>query len=173
VYGEQAHALTELSQLLWAAQGVTHRNGLRTAPSVGALYPLEVYVAIGEVEGLQDGVYRYEPASHSLLQLVPGDFRGQLSRAALDQEAVTDGALVSVITAVYERTTWKYGARGERYVHMEVGSAAQNVYLQAVSLDLGTVFIGAFDDGEVRKILALADEEQPLCLLPVGRLTRQ
>lgn len=161
--------LAELAQLLWAAQGVTHPDGYRTAPSAGGLYPLETYAVAGNVKGLAAGIYRYRPHTHTLVKVGEGDKRGALSQAALDQEAVAEGAAVMVLTAVYERTTGKYGERGVQYVHMEVGSAAQNVYLQAVSLDLGTVFIGAFHDDEVQAILDLPDEERPLCLMPIGR----
>lgn len=161
--------LTEISQLLWAAQGITHPGGYRTAPSAGALYPLEVYLVAGNVNDLPAGVYRYDPQGHALEKISEGDKRSMLSQAALGQEAVKNGAAVIVITAVYERTTVKYGDRGIQYVHMEVGSAAENIYLQAAALDLGTVFIGAFSDEEVKEVLGLPAEEQPLCIMPVGR----
>jgi SagB-type dehydrogenase family enzyme len=181
-YKDEPLTLTEVSQLLWAAQGITDPAGLRTAPSAGALYPLEVYVAVGEVEGLAEGVYRYDPARHELIMVVTGDKRAELSAAALGQAWVREGAIVIVFSAVYERTTWKYNTpvhdertgarylRGIRYVHMEVGHAAQNVYLQAVSLGLGTVVIGAFDDRRIREIAGMAEDERPLYLMPVGRI---
>ena len=168
-YQDQGLTIAELSQLLWAAQGITHPDGLRTAPSAGALYPLEIYVVVGDVDGLAAGVYHYKPLTHKLLQLTTGDQRTALSQAALGQEAVQDAAAVIALVAVHNRTTGKYGERGIRYVHMEVGAAAQNVYLQATSLELGTVFIGAFHDEQVREVLDLGNAEQPLCLLPVGR----
>jgi SagB-type dehydrogenase family enzyme len=93
-----------------------------------------------------------------------------LARAALGQEWIEDGAIVLTFAAVYERTTQKYGARGRQYVHMELGHAAQNVYLQAEALDLGTVAIGAFDEGEVRRVTGMANDEVPLYLMPVGPL---
>ena len=168
-YQDQALTVADLSQLLWAAQGITHPGGLRTAPSAGALYPLEVYAVVGNVEDLAAGVYQYKPQTHELVQIAAGDKRAALSQAALGQEAVQDAAVVITLAAVYDRTTVKYGERGIRYVHMEVGAAAQNVYLQAASLELGTVFIGAFHDEQVKNVLNLRDEEEPLCLLPVGR----
>jgi SagB-type dehydrogenase family enzyme len=161
--------LEELSQLLWAVQGITAQPKYRTAPSAGALYPLEVYVINGAVDNLPAGVYRYLPHKHRLEFIVAGDRRIALSRAALDQESVRTAPVVLAITAIFERTTVKYGNRGIQYVHMEVGSAAQNVYLQVESLDLGTVFIGAFHDDEVMEVLGLEESEVPLCLLPVGR----
>lgn len=169
-YAQQPLTLAEVSQLLWAAQGITHSGGKRTAPSAGALYPLEVYLLAGEVEGLPQGIYRYLPGEHALTRTVQADRRSALSQAALDQEAVAQAPAVIVLSGIYERTTMKYGDRGIRYVHMEVGSAAQNLYLQAVSMDLGTVFIGAFHDEEVMKVLSLPAEEWPLCIMPVGRL---
>ena len=169
-YKNEALTLAEISQLLWAAQGITHPGGYRTAPSAGALYPLEVYVVAGNVDGLRPGIYKYRPQGHELEKVAEGDVRGELCAAAIDQECIEDGAVVLVFAAVYERTTRKYGMRGEQYVHMEVGHAAQNVYLQAVSLGLGTVVIGAFDDGGVEKLLQMQDDERALCIMPVGRV---
>lgn len=168
-YQHEPLALAELSQLLWAAQGITHPGGLRTTPSAGALYPLETYVVVDNVAGLTAGVYRYRPQSHELTLIEAGDRRAALRQAALNQESVQEAAAVIVLAAVYARTTVKYGERGIRYVDMEVGAAAQNVYLQAVSLKLGTVYIGAFHDEQVKRLLNLRDDEQPLCLLPIGR----
>jgi SagB-type dehydrogenase family enzyme len=161
--------LAELSQLLWAAQGITHPNGWRTAASAGALYPLELLVVVGNVTGLETGVYRYSPERHTLTLTLPGDQRAALSAAALGQESVALGAVVLALAGVYERTSGRYGERGQQYVHMEVGIASQNIHLQAVALELGTVFIGAFDDAQVQAILGLAADERPLCLMPVGR----
>ena len=168
-YTNEPLSLQQVSQLLWAAQGITDRQGLRTAPSAGALYPLEVYVVVGNVQSLSPGVYRYEPDGHQLVKTVDGDKRAGLADAALGQGCVKEGAINIVFTAVYERTTQKYGERGIRYVHMEVGHAAQNVYLQAVALHLGTVVIGAFHDDQVREILSLPQQEQPLYIMPAGR----
>ena len=160
--------LSEVSQLLWAAQGITHRSGYRAAPSAGALYPLDVYVLAGNITGIDVGTYKYLPHEHSLLHYAPGDKRMALRQAALDQPAVSSAAAVFVFCASYERTTGKYGKRGSRYVHMETGHAAQNVYLQAVALQLGTVVLGAFDDEQVKEVLTLR-EQQPLYLMPVGK----
>jgi SagB-type dehydrogenase family enzyme len=169
VFKEGPVMLAELSQLLWAAQGMTDPKGLRTAPSAGALYPLELYVVAGNVDGLSAGVYKYRPDSHELLSIVKGDRRNDLCNAALGQSSIKRAALVLVLSGVYERTTAKYGDRGIRYVHMEAGHAAQNVYLQAVPLQMGTVVIGAFQDGEVKKIFRMTDREIPLYIMPAGR----
>ena len=170
VYEDEPLTLMEVSQLLWAAQGVTHtRRGFRTAPSAGALYPLEVYVVIGNVEGIKQGVYKYKPQEHELIKVWHGNVRDELTRAALGQNCVGNSAIVIVFSAIYERTTKKYGERGIRYVHMEAGHAAQNVSLQAVSLNLGTVVVAAFRDEEVKEVLGLPAEEQPLCIMPVGQ----
>jgi len=129
---------------------------------------LDVYVLAGNITGIDVGTYKYLSHEHSLLHYVTGDKRMALRQAALDQPAVSSAAAVFVFCAVYERTTGTYGKRGNRYVHMEAGHAAQNVYLQAVSLQLGTVVLGAFDDERVKDVLSLR-EEQPLYLMPVGK----
>jgi len=170
-YSGQALTLQELAQLLWAAQGITDARGYRTAPSAGATYPLEVYAVVGDVKGVAEGIYRYKLQEHRLLKVVSGEQREALARAALDQEWVARGAVNIVITAIYERTTGHYGQRGVRYVDMEAGHAAQNVYLQAVALDLGTVVIGAFYDDQVTEVMELPDNEIPLYIMPVGRIT--
>ena len=167
-YPGEALSLGEVSQLLWAAQGITAQWGGRTAPSAGALYPLEVYVVVGNVQNLAAGVYRYEPEGHELLRIVEGDKRGDLASASLAQACVKEGAIDIVFAAVYQRTTRKYGERGIRYVHMEVGHVAQNVCLQAVAMNLGTVTIGAFNDEKVCRLLNLPQDKRPLYLIPVG-----
>jgi SagB-type dehydrogenase family enzyme len=167
-YRDAALDLPTIGQLLWAAQGITDPRGLRTAPSAGALYPLELYVVAGNVEGLAPGVYHYQPDRHQLQQTLPGDQRDLLARAAHGQSWVRTAAAVIVITAVYERTTGKYADRGIRYVHMEVGHAAQNLFLQAEALDLATVVVGAFEDDAVAALLGLPGDAQPLMLLPVA-----
>ena len=122
----------------------------------------------GNVEGLAPGVYHYQPDRHQLQQTLPGDQRDLLARAAHGQSWVRTAAAVIVITAVYERTTGKYADRGIRYVHMEVGHAAQNLFLQAEALDLATVVVGAFEDDAVAALLGLPGDAQPLMLLPVA-----
>ncbi|MFC1589149.1 SagB/ThcOx family dehydrogenase [Pseudomonadota bacterium] len=161
--------LAEVGQLLWSAQGVSDVQGLRTAPSAGALYPLKIFVVIGDVNELSAGIYQYNPEEHSLLKTANGDLRKSLQKAALSQSCIGDAAVIFVFTAIYQRTTWKYGKRGVRYVHMEVGHAGQNLFLQAEGLGLGTVVVGAFDDDEVREVLNLDTDLQPLSLMPVGR----
>lgn len=168
-YANLPLTLEDVSQLLWAAQGITAEWGGRTAPSAGALYPLEVYLAVGNVENLAAGVYKYKPERHELVKVRDDDVRGELAKAALDQSWVMEGAIDIVIAAVYERTTKKYGDRGVRYTHMEAGHAAQNIYLQATALDLGTVTIGAFYDDRVKDILGMPKNETPLYVIPVGR----
>jgi SagB-type dehydrogenase family enzyme len=161
--------LAEVSQLLWAAQGITSPDGKRTAPSAGALYPLEVFVVAGSVESLPAGVYRYRPQGHDLSRVTDGDKRVKLASLAQEQTWLKGAPAIIVIAGVYERTAVKYKERAERYVHIEAGHASQNVQLQAVALELGAVIVGAFDDDQVKRVLGLAADEQPLCLLPVGR----
>ena len=168
-YTGEPLTLKEVSQLLWAAQGITDPMGLRTAPSAGGTYPLEIYLVVGDVKDLPMGIYHYQPVGHKLIKILDGDMRTELSTAALEQVWVKEGAVDIIITAIYERTTERYGERGIRYVHMEAGHAAQNVYLQAVALNLGTVSIGAFYDDQIKEILNLNQQEQPLYIMPVGR----
>lgn len=167
-FSDEPVNLDELSQLLWASQGKV-KSGRRAAPSAGALYPLEIYAVCGNVEGLAKGVYLYDWKKHSLSKILDGDKRWDLSKAALGQYWVRNAPLSLVLTAIYERTTSKYGERGIRYVHIEVGHVAQNVLLQAVSLNLGAVPVGAFYDEEVKKVLGISKEEHPLYIVSIGR----
>jgi SagB-type dehydrogenase family enzyme len=167
-FGDAGVSLDEAAQLLWAAQGITHSEGLRTAPSAGALYPLEIYFLAGTVASLPAGIYRYEPKLLSLARTVSGDQRRELASAAHHQAWIANASAVVVIAAVYRRTRTKYGDRAERYVHIEAGHVAENICLQAVALGLGTTIVGAFADAEVKRLLGLGEEE-PILLIPVGR----
>jgi SagB-type dehydrogenase family enzyme len=168
-FARESLPLSAVSQLLWAAQGITDPAGLRTAPSAGALYPLEVYLVAGDVSGVRAGVYRYEPRRHRLVLGAEGDRRAAVARAAHGQDWVAEAPAILVLAAVYERTAHKYGERAARYVHMEAGHAAQNVYLQAAALGLGTTIVGAFRDEELSSTLGLPVHTKPLALLPVGK----
>ena len=168
-FASSSLTLGEVSQLLWSAQGETRRDGGRTAPSAGALYPLEIYVVVGAVESLETGIYRYRPGRHDLLSVRAGDHRSQLASAALRQSWMRGAPIMIVVAAQYARTTGKYGERGRKYVHMEVGHTAQNVYLQATALGLGTTFVGAFYDSQVKVIIGLPAAVHPLGIMPVGR----
>lgn len=161
-------ALGDVAQLLWAAQGVTGHGGLRTAPSAGALYPLELYLLAARVEGAAAGLYRYEPTRHALERMSEDDHRARVAHAAAHQTWIREAPAVLVIAAVFGRTKGKYGERGVRYVHMEVGHAAQNVYLQATAMGLGTTFVGAFSDGAIGDVLELPDDHAPLGIMPLG-----
>lgn len=163
-------SLKELSQLLWAAGGITDQKAaLRSVPSAGALYPLEIYVIAAQVEGLEPGVYLYLPLEHALKSLLSGDKRSEVASASLRQMWMKDSPAIIVFSSVNERTQSKYGSRGLRYIMMEAGCASQNLSLEAVSLGLATVMVGAFNDGEIKKILDLPPSEEPLILMPVGR----
>jgi len=170
-YRPESLALFQLSQILWSAQGVTGGGRLRAAPSAGATYPLEIFVVIGKqsIEELETGIYHYEVDSHSLSLHKPGDFRIDLARAALDEGFIAVAPVDIVICALYTRTSYRYGRRGERYVHMEVGHVGQNIHLQAVALGLATVEVGAFDDEDVRKVLGVEEQIKPLYIMPIGK----
>ena len=167
-YAERPLTLEQIATLLWSAQGTTHPSGLRTAPSAGALYPLELILVAGNVTGLVNGLYRYRQQHHTLELIADNDYRRQIAKAAFGQTWLAQSPAVLIITAVYERTTQKYGQRGRRYVHIEVGHAAQNVLLQAAALGLGAAVVGAFDDAAVVNVLGLPASEHPLYLLPLG-----
>lgn len=170
-YGNEQLSLSEVSQILWASQGITDKaEGLRTAPSAGALYPLEVYLVAANVTDLNPGIYKYNPRNHTLKKILEGDKRTEISNASLKQESINNSSAIVVITAIYERTSVKYGNRTERYVNIEVGHAGQNIYLQSVSLGLGTVMMGAFNDNALKKVLQLPDNEHPLALYPLGKI---
>lgn len=168
-YSDEPLTLQEVGQLCWAAQGITSPQGARAAPSAGGTYPLEVYLAAGNVSGLAPGVYRYRAFKHDLTLVAAGDVRARLADACLSQAWVEQAAADVIIAAVYERTTARYGERGVRYVHLEVGHAAQNLCLQATALGLGAVTVGAFDDAGVRTVIGLPEEETPLYVVPIGR----
>jgi len=164
-------AVSDLSQLLWAAQGITDTSrGLRSAPSGGALYPLDVYAVIGKngVKGMAEGVYRYHPESHSIEKLAERDRRDELTRAALGQNWMAQAPVIFVITAEYKRINKKYGNRGIRYARIEVGHVGQNIFLQAESLGLGAGIVGAFNDQEVANVIDALTDHEPLSIMPVG-----
>jgi len=158
--------LEQISQLFWAASGKNLYR--RTSPSAGATYPLETYLVVGEVEGLEPGIYHYSSSRHSLERIKGQDIRNRLSQAALGQRMIEKASVDIILAADYGRTTSHYGQRGLRYVHMEVGHAGQNVSLQAIALGLGTAMIGAFEDRQVKEILGI--EEEPLYIIPVGKI---
>lgn len=164
--------LPELSQILQAAGGISDTSrGYRTVPSAGATYPLEIFVVCGKngIEKIDEGVYHYNGDSHSMTRHRKGDVRLDLAGAALDEEGIYEAPVDIVICAEYERTLRRYGRRGERYVHMEVGHVGQNIYLQATALALATFAIGAFNDEKVREVLQWDKRYRPLYIMPVGR----
>lgn len=166
-YAAKPLSLAQVGQLLWAAQGTTTRGGLRTAPSAGALYPLELYIVAGKVEGLKPGVYHYEPRGHYLTLVTAGNLRRALAAAA-HQSWIASAPAIVVFGAVYARTEAKYGDRAKRYVHIETGHAAENLHLQAEDLGLATIDVGAFDDQAVASLLHLSRDVAPLLLMPVS-----
>jgi len=172
-FGNEPLQEAELSQLLWAAQGITRVNrgfGYRTAPSAGALYPVETYLVVHAVEGIEPGVYHYGVEKHELDQLKTGDFRVAVARAALDQEIAYWANVVFVWTAVFERSKWKYRQRAYRYVYLDAGHIAQNVALGAVALGLGSCQIAALYDDEVNGLLdADGVDESAIYMTVVGK----
>ncbi|MFC2075040.1 SagB/ThcOx family dehydrogenase [Bdellovibrionota bacterium] len=168
-YKKEPLTLDEISQLCWAAQGVTSPEGFRTAPSAGAIFPLEFYVVCGNAKDLPAGVYKYLPKEHQLEKITDGDKRQELGVAAFNQDCVKDGAVSFVITGLYDGIIEKYGENGPMYAHMEVGHIGQNIHLQAVTLNLGTVMVAALYKDQVTKALGLPEKEDPLYIMPVGK----
>ena len=191
-YGEKPLTVSQVSQILWAGQGITDQeNKFRSAPSAGALYPLDLYLVVGEKkvksllrespiksessdesmtekDYLDSGVYHYLPQNHQLEKILDSDLREEVMKASLHQSFIAEAPVVLVITAEYERTTQKYGERGKIYVHIEAGHVGQNICLQVASLGLGTVTIGAFNEKEIADILNLPATYHPLYVMPIG-----
>jgi SagB-type dehydrogenase family enzyme len=167
-FDKKPMTLEQISQILWAAQGITNKRGFRTAPSAGALYPLNVYAIVGEANGISPGIYRYHPANHTVTRIKTGDMRSKFHKAGLGQNAIRTAPVTILFCGIVERTTRKYGDKGVQYVLMEAGHVGQNVLLQAVSLGLGAVPIGAFNENEIRQIMEFDNKTSPLYLIPIG-----
>jgi len=173
-YSNKPLTMSQLSQLLFSAQGITGKlydQSLRTAPSAGALYPLEVYVIANDVEDLPRGIYHYAVLNHSLELVKSGDFRKEITAAGLEQEMLGDADVTFVLSAVFDRVCYKYGERGFRYAYIEAGHISQNIYLQAVPLRLGSVSVGAFLDEEINKLIGIDGRTEAVIYLhAVGTL---
>ena len=175
-FRNRALSAEQLSQILWAAYGITQpssdaslRGGRRTVPSAGALFPLEIYVVIGNVTGIKPGVYKYISEKHKIVRIIDRDVRAELAATAMRQNMVRTAPVTVVHAAAFERVVNRYGARGrERYVFMEIGHSSQNIYLQAKALGLGTVAVGAFDDEILATLLGLPANQKPFYLMPIG-----
>ena len=166
-FSQDSLTIQEVSQLLWACQGITHEGWKRAAPSAGATYPFEVYLTVRNVNDLEQGLYHYLCQKHQLELIRQGDLSRDLRKGCLNQLFIEKAAVNIILAAEFQRTTKKYGERGIRYVHMEAGHIGQNISLQAVALGLGTVPVGAFSDEQVKSLLAIPEE--PLYIFPVGR----
>ena len=163
--------LHQFSQLLWAAQGITEKSGFkRSAPSAGALYPMDVYVVAGKdsVAQIEAGVYHYEPQGHMVSLVTGGDLREALSRASLSQMWMAKAPVDIVITAEYSRATIKYGKRSVRYAMIEAGHIGQNIFLQAEALGLKAGIVGAFHDKEIIRVMNISSSHEPLLIIPIG-----
>ena len=166
-------ALAQLGQILWAAYGVTAHRGqreLKTVPSAGATYPLDIYALTGVrgVTGLDGGVYHYQPSSHALRLVKQGDQRLPAAGSCLGQNWTASAPVMIVISGQYSRCTAKYGQRGVMYTHVEAGCSAQNIFLQAQGLGLRAGIVGAFDGPALARLLGLPADHEPLLVMPVG-----
>jgi SagB-type dehydrogenase family enzyme len=176
-FSPEAISLRELSQLIWATQGITgNAYGflLRVIPSAGALYPIETYVVVNRVEALERGIYHFSVRKNELEQLAEGDFGLRVAASALDQSMAAGASVVFVWTAIVERTKWKYRERGYRYLYLDAGHIGQNLYLAAASLGLGCCTIGAFYDDEVNQVIGVdGQQETAVYLGAVGRVYKR
>ncbi|MDY6951276.1 MAG: SagB/ThcOx family dehydrogenase [Thermodesulfobacteriota bacterium] len=163
-----------LSTLLWATQGITLQASgyqFRTAPSAGALYPVETYLSLHNVEGVEKGIYHFNVADFALEEIRSQDYAGFLTGAALDQGMVARGAVLFIWTAIFLRSLWKYRDRSVRYVCMDAGHIAQNLQLVATALGLGCCPIGAFYDDEVNGVIQVdGEDETTIYLAAVGKV---
>ncbi len=166
--------IKELSALLWASQGVTKNTGyfqFRSAPSAGALYPIETYLVVNNIESLHKGVFHYNVREHALEQLRAINASEPLARACLDQDWMMFANVVFIWTAMFERCTWKYSQRAYRYMSLDAGHIAHAVALSAVALGLGSCQVAAFYDGELNELLHIdGDQESALYVTAVGRV---
>ena len=173
-YSAKSMSKEQLSQLLFAAQGVTgkmHGKALRTAPSAGALYPFEIYVVVNNVQDVPKGIYHYSVLDHAIELVKPGDFREQVTDAGMKQQMLGDAGATFILSAIFDRVRYKYGERGLRFVYMEAGHIIQNIYLQATSLGLGSVCAGAYLDEKANQLIGVdGQKEAVLYLHPVGCL---
>jgi len=160
-YGEKPIEIEKISQILWATQG--KKGNKRTVPSAGATYPLEIYVTIKD-----KGYFHYNYTKHILEIITDKDLSKKLAEASWNQHFITEVYFNIIICAIFGRTTERYGQRGVRYVHIEVGHCAQNIHLEAVALGLCSVPIGAFDDEKVKEVLGLKKNIEPLYIIPIG-----
>ena len=169
-FAQRGVDLAQVSQLLWGTDGMSDPRGYRTAPSAGATYPLEIYLVVGErgVAGLAPGLYHYRPQAHTLELTQKGDLRAAVARACLHQTWMAEAPVMVVLAAEYRRCMARYGDRGIRYTHMEVGHAGQNLFLQAEALGLACGIVGAFQDRILQEILKLPPSHEPLLVMPVG-----
>ena len=162
-FKNQPVSAQQVSQLLWASQGITAEQfgyKFRTTPSAGALYPVETYLVINNVEEIPQGVYHYAVEDHRLEQIKKGDYRVTVARAALDQKVAYEAGLVFIWTAIYARCKWKYKQRAYRYIYLDAGHIAQGVALASVALGLGSCQIGAIYDEEADDLLGLDGNDE-------------
>lgn len=168
-------SLKELSTLLWACQGITKREmefEFRSAPSAGALYPIETYLAISNIEGLERGIYHLNVQNFGLECLERGDFRMPMAQAALRQEVCLHAGVIFIWTAVFYRSVWKYKQRGYRYIYLDAGHIAHAVALASVGLGLGSCQIAALFDNEVNRLVGIdGKDESTIYLTAVGQIS--
>jgi SagB-type dehydrogenase family enzyme len=173
-FSPRSISLPELSQLLWATQGITARAwgyDFRAVPSAGALYPIDTYVLVNRVESMAAGIYHYDVEETQLVLQREGNYGREVSQAALGQELVADAGAVFVWTAMVERSKWKYRERAYRYIYMDAGHVGQNLYLAATALGLGCCTIGAFYDEEVDRLIGVdGKKEISVYMGAVGRM---
>ena len=173
-YQDRYLTQAELAALVWSTQGVTLASRqylLRTAPSAGALYPVETYLAVHRVEEMEPGIWHLNLPDFSLELLQEMDSRQPLVQACLGQRFMGEASLAFIWTGILDRAMWKYRERAIRYVFLDAGHICQNLMLAATAMGLGCCPVGAFFDDEVEGLVGIdGQEEMALYLASVGPL---
>ena len=169
-YKNKAITKETLSYLLWASTGISRKEGsyeFRTAPSAGALYPIETYLVVNNVEKVNPGVYHYNIKNHYLELLKKGDYAVETAKAALEQRMCIESSVVFIWTAIVQRMKWKYDQRAYRYIYLDAGHIAENLALAVTSLELGSCQIGALYDDEVNEIIGVDGTDESVIYMSV------
>ena len=169
-FTDEPISLEELSYLLWASTGIQrkeHGYEFRTAPSAGALYPIETYVVINNVKDLKNGVYHYSIKDYTIEEMRLGDFGKKTANGALGQGMCARASAVFIWTSVFQRSKWKYGQRAYRYIYLDAGHIAENLALASTGLGLGSCQIGALFDEEINEIIDVDGKDESIIYMSV------
>ena len=169
-FSDNPISLNQLSQVLWAAYGITKEPIYKTAPSAGAIYPMTIYVSTCKVKNMENGFYRYIPETHSLKLIDDNNYKKIIYKLGYRQNCLKNPAFTILMAANFNKIENRYGNKAKRYTFMEAGHISQNIYLQVESLGLGTVAVGAFNEASMNKNLPVKAEENIIYIMPIGNL---